>query len=286
VGAFGVSPQLAVSRLSLLADFQLAFRLLVRQHYLLVGFWLVLLLSAFVLLAFQFSARQPATVAMDVGISFIRMAAALFVILLAQELIGREFERRYCLTSLAYPRSRTVWLIGRFAAMVFSVAALIAVMAFLLAGMVEYAGSSYPQARPVSLGLPYLVILAFLMVDIVVVAAVSVLLAVVAVSPNFVLIGGIGFVLLARSYASVIELLRLDPGIVPDFTNPQLYEGTLGALRFIVPDLGGLDVRMIGLYDHWSFLPDDWHLRVAAALSYFVFLLAAAVWVLRRRDFG
>lgn len=267
-------------------DFFVSLRLILRARFLTASLWVVLALGAIVLLATQFSARQPATVALDVGFSFMRLALPLFAILLAQELIGREFERRYCLTSFTYPRPRQAWLFGRFAAISVLLLALLMVMAALVAGLTIYAATLYEQGTPVSLGAPYLAALGFLSVDLLAVSAVATLLAVAATTPSFVLIGAIGFVLVARSYGAVIELLRQDSSFVAKIADPEKYRASLSALNFVLPDLGALDVRMVALYGKMAFLPPDWMLRLVGTIFYAVALLAFAAWLLRRRDFG
>jgi ABC-type transport system involved in multi-copper enzyme maturation permease subunit len=269
-----------------LSDLFVSLRLVLRARFLTVSLWVVLALAAIVLLATQFSARQPATIALDVGFSLMRFTLPLFAILLAQELIGREFERRYCLTSFTYPRAREQWLLGRFSAIAILVLGLLAVMAAVLAGLTMYAATQYDQGTPVSLGAPYITALGFLAVDLLVVSAVATLLAVAATTPSFVLIGSIGFVLVARAYGAVIELLRQDSSFVAKLADPEKYRASLSTLNFVLPDLGVLDVRMVALYGKMAFLPPDWPLRLAGTLFYAIALLALAAWLLRRRDFG
>nr|WP_256206561.1 ABC transporter permease subunit [Pseudomonas sp. BAY1663] len=83
-----------------------------------------------VLLSAQFSGRQPATVALDIGLSVIRLLLPLVLILMVQELVSREFDRRYFLNTLTYPCPRHSLLLGRFIA----IATLILGLLLLLAG--------------------------------------------------------------------------------------------------------------------------------------------------------
>lgn len=263
-----------------------ALRLGVRSGCLSLYVWSMLGLIAVVALASVFSARQPATVALDVGLSFVRIALPLVAIILIQELIGREIDRRHYLASLTYPRPRHVWLLGRYGATAVLMLGLLVLLALILAGLVAYIASDYAQGTPVGLGLPYFVTVGLIAVDALVIAAFATLMAVTAVTPSFVLVGAIGFMLIARSYAAVIELIRQDAGVVSRFANPETYRGTMSLLNYLLPDLGALDVRMITLYDKMAFLPADWPWLTAAAISYAVVLLAISAWVLRRREFG
>ncbi len=80
----------------------LSLRLAVRARFLTLAGSLLAIVMLLLFMAAQFSARHPATVALDVSLSVIRLGLPLLAILLAQELISREFERRYHLTSLTY----------------------------------------------------------------------------------------------------------------------------------------------------------------------------------------
>jgi ABC-type transport system involved in multi-copper enzyme maturation permease subunit len=236
-------------------------------------------------LASLYSARQPDTVALDVGLSFVRFALALVAIILVQDLVVREFERRYYLNSLAYPRARSQFLIGRYFAATIMVGILLILMGGVLAGTVAVVGKGYAQANPVSLGWPLVTTLALLYVDLLVILAFATFLAIVATTPAFMLIGAVGFVLIARSYGAIIELLTFSGDVVAKFANPETYRSSLSLLDYLLPDLGSLDVRMVALYGQMSMLPGDWHWRVISAVAYAAAMLALSAWLLGRREF-
>lgn len=251
-----------------------------------IALWLFATLIVATLLAAQFSARQPATVALDVGLSVIRLTLPLLTILLIQELFSREFERKLYLSSFTYPRARTYWLLGRVTAIFLIAVGLLLIMGITLAILTHYVSSDYGQTTPVSLGVPYIITLAFIAIDLLLIIAIATLLAVSARTPSFVLVGTIGFTLIARSYTPIIELLRDNPYVVSTFADPRIYQDSLGLLAFILPDLGRLDVRMITLYDKMIFLPQDWPLLLIATFAYISALLGLAVWILNKREFS
>jgi ABC-type transport system involved in multi-copper enzyme maturation permease subunit len=269
--------------LAILPDFWIGCRLALRARLLPTILWLIAALVAIVLLAAQFSGRQPATVALDIGLSVIRLALPLVVILLVQELLSREFDRRYFLTSLTYPRPRHRWLLGRLLAVLALMLVLLGLMGAILAGIVSVISDGYAQSTPVALDLPYLATLAFIALDLLVVTAMAVFLAIMASTPSFVLIGTIGFMLMARSFANVIALLKTDSYVVG---NPDLYQHSLGYLGYLLPDLGALDVRMIALYNTQEFLPKEWWINILSAASYALVLIALSLWALRRKRFN
>ncbi|MBB1520247.1 hypothetical protein H3H45_13420 [Pseudomonas sp. SR9] len=231
----------------------------------------------------QFSGRQPATVALDVGLSLIRIVLPVLGVLMLQELFSREFERRYFLASLAYPRPRYHFLLGRLAALVGLLAILLVVLAAALAAIVVWVGQGYGQATPVSLGLPYWFTIAFILLDLFVLLALGTLLAVVASTPSFVIVGTLGFMLIARSFSAIIALLWQDGWLV---SNAETYSNSLGLLSYLLPDLGALDVRMIALYGQMGLLPGDWPWLIVSSLAYAGGFLALAVWALNRKRFA
>jgi Cu-processing system permease protein len=272
-------------QVSVLADLRGSLLLVIRAKFASVAVGLLFALLVVVLVAAEFSARQPATVALDVGLSFVRLVLPIFAILLVQELMAKEFDRRLYLTSFTYPRARSRWLFGRLIAVALCVYCLLLVMALLLAGLAIYASGAYAQATPISLQFPYLVTLFFIAVDLLVVLAIATLMAVTTTTPSFVLIGTVGFVLIARTYMPILQLLQDGDYLVEKIADPKLYKDSLSALNFVLPDLGTLDVRMISLYNKMEFLPGHWAALLFGALAYAAALFSLAVWRLNVRQF-
>lgn len=265
------------------SDFLTGIRLALRARYLVLagGSLLVLVLAA--LLSALFSGRQPATVALDVGFSVIRLLLPLVLVLMTQELMSREFDRRYFLNTISYPRSRHRLLLGRFFAVAFLVLVLLLALAIALALLTGWVGQGYSQATPVALGWHYFVSIAFVGVDLLLLTALACLLSVIASTPSFVLIGTFGFMLVARSFSSIVELLTRDAGLVG---NAESYRAGVGLLGYLLPDLGALDLRMMALYGTVNFLPDDWPWLLLSNLTYILALLALSVWALQRKRFA
>ena len=254
-----------------------------RNQLVTLATWLLVGVLIMALLAAEFSGRHPATIALDIGLSLARITLPILGVLTLQELISREFDRKLYLGSLTYPRPRHHFLLGRVAAIAVLLLGLLAILAAVLAGLTAWIGQDYAQATPPDLGLPYIVTIAFIALDLLVVLAIGTLIAVATTTPSFVLIGTLGFMLVARSYSAIVALLTRDSTLV---SNADSYQSSLSLLGYLLPDLGALDVRMISLYGQWQFLPEDWALRVLATLAYAAALLALAVWTLNRKRFA
>lgn len=257
------------------------FRLIWRAQYfgVLLGFALVLVLAA--LMSAQFSARQPATVALDVGISVVRVLLPFLVALQAQELIAKEFDRRLYLSTFAYPASRTLWLMGRFSVILCSAWLALAFLMSILAILVSWVSEWYGQATPVSVGWPLFVVASMQALDLLVVVSVALFLGVVASTPSFVMLGVLGFVLIARSFAAVVALLGDSPWVVGDVGDE--YRGGLNLLSYFLPDLGGLDVRAVALYGRVDLLSVDVVWVALGCLSYSVLFLVLSCSAIQRK---
>lgn len=266
-----------------LPDLHIGILLARRARYISTSLWFLFAVIGLALMAAQFSGRQPATVTVDVGLSAIRLLLPIMVIMLVQELVSREFEQRYFLTSLTYPRPRYWLLLGRLFAILLLTYTLLIVIAIALAFTAIQVAHGYAQATPVDFGITYWVTVSFIAIDLLVLTAMAVLLSVVASTPSFVLIGTLGFMLIARSYSNIIALLERNQYVVD---NPGIYQQSLSILHYILPDLGALDVRMITLYGHMEMLPDDWFSNASACLTYSVFLLLLAIYFLNRKHFN
>jgi len=264
-------------------DFTTSLRLAFKAKFAWIAVGILLTAALATLLSAYFGGRQPATVALDVGLSTIRLLLPLLIVLMVQELLSRELDKRYYLYSLTYPRARHRLLLGRFAALLALLLGLLLALGLLQAVLVHLISAAHPQATPVAMGQPYLTVIAFLALDLVVLSAVATLLAVVASTPSFVLIGTFGFMLVARSYGAIVELLGNQAGLV---SGTEGYRASLGVLGYLLPDLGALDLRMLALYDKPEFLPADWPWLLLSNLGYAIGLLALAVWALQRKRFA
>lgn len=264
-------------------DLQIGFRIAHRArltHFL--GVIVVVLISA-CFLAAQFSGRQPATVALDIGFSVIRLLLPVLSVLLLQELFYREFDRKYYFLSLTYPKTRLAFLFGRSATVLAYTLISLAVVGATLWLTVSVIGRSYAQIRPPNLGAPYVLTLLFIALDLTVAAAIGTLISIAASSASFVLIGTLGFLLCARSFSPIIDLLNRDNTLV---AHTDTYQSSLGLLGYVFPDLAKLDVRLISLYDTIAFLPADWPKLILSTTAYALALFSLAAWLLNRRRFS
>lgn len=238
-------------------------------------------LVAIAYLSASFSPRQPKTVALDVGLSGIRISLILFALSWIQDLVGLEIQRRTVLFALSYPVARGQYIVGRF----LGVAGLTALAAVLL-GMALWvvvlnAGGGYEQGFPVAPGGPYWLAVAGLWLDAMVVAAFALWIASLSTVTMLPLALGFAFAIGAKSIGIVAEYIAA--GAEGDAAVMRLAPA-VNAIQWLLPDLSRLDWRMWPMY---GLAPDTaamgWGVFVAA--SYAALLVALAVLTFGRREF-
>lgn len=232
------------------------------------------------LLAAEFSGRQPTTVALDVGLSGLRFAMLVLVLLWVQDLFARDIERKTVYFVLAYPVSRWQYLCSRFFTVGLLSLAALTLIGGLLWLLLQHE-RDYAQLRPVALGSKYLLVMAAIWIDAMVICSVALLLACLSTTPFLPLILGFAFGIAARSLGPTLEYLR---GERSDPTSASLFSPVLEYSFVWLPDLSRLDWRPLALYDlaiPWSNLA----MAVLSATGFMGFMLLLGGVIFQRRDF-
>jgi len=233
-------------------------------------------------LAAQFSGRQPATVALDVGISAVRLVTVLMVVFWCQELIAREIERKTVFFALTYPIPRASYLVGKYFGVLALATIAITVLCSLMLVTVKLSSAGYLQNSPVDLKGGYLLMAAFLLLDAATIAGFTVLIATISTTPLLPLALGIAFAVVARTLGTALSYLHDKQSGAADLAD------SLGPIvdffRWVIPDLGRLDVRAATLYGQWpASSAIIW--PVLMSLAYCVITLLAATYFFKRREF-
>ena len=265
----------------MLQNFLISLRSGLRSQGFIAIFILGILAMGGAYLAAQFSARQPATVAMDTGLSFIRIVGLLLALFWGYEFLGKEIERRTLFVSLTYPVPRSSFLIGRFAGIAVLLLLALLVLGLMLDGTVLLAGKSYLQATPISLGGAFWLTLIYVWLDLLVVASFGFLVTVFSTSVFLPMGVGLAFAVSARSLGPALDYLLDDQGSGGEARLLPI----LNALRWLMPDLSKLDIRYFALYGHQ---PDEQLLISGAimAICYMAILLYLAAMFFRNREFN
>jgi Cu-processing system permease protein len=232
-------------------------------------------------LSSAFSPRQPKTVALDVGLSGIRISLVLFALFWIQELIGREIDRRTVLFALTYPVARSQYVIGRYLGVLGLLALAAVLLGVLLWLVVQYTGLGYDQGFSIRAGGPYWITVAGLWVDAAVVAAFALWIATLSTVPMLPLALGLAFAVGGKSLGAVVEYLAQGADGDPELMR---FAPIVNVIQWVLPDLSRLDWRAWPMYG----LPPDGAalgLSLVLAASYAALLLALAVITFTRREF-
>jgi ABC-type transport system involved in multi-copper enzyme maturation permease subunit len=246
--------------------------------------FLGLLTAATAWLAAEFSGRQPETVALDVGISLIRLFGALLVLFWVTELLGKDLERRTIYFVLAYPSPRSTYILSRFLAVAgLAGIAVIGLGLFALAAWWLIAHSGYHQANPVYVQGAALPLTFFLIwLDLLAIGAFTLLVATLSTTPMLAFFVGMAFVVSARSLGPILAYLASDQAATELVLS---YKPLLNAIHWIIPDLSRLDVRSAVLYDLWLAAGTTLWTGIHVAL-YSAIVLALAMFAFQRREFN
>ena len=244
-------------------------------------FLLGICLLAFSYVAADFSPRQPRTVAMDVGLSFLRFNLVLLAIVWIQDLVGKEFERKTVLVSFAYPVGRHAYVSGRYAGVLLLLALATLMLGLFLGLVVLMSDHGYLQSQPVSLGAPFALTLLGIYLDVAVVAAFTLCIASLSTVTLLPLATGGMFAIAAKSLGPVMDYLR--QGADGDTQMAQRFGPALDAIQWVIPDLSRLDWRVWPMYQ----LPISeqtilWSVLMAG--GYIGLMLVLAVQACRRRE--
>ena len=252
-----------------------------RSFHAVFALGIMLLLGAW--LAASFSARQPQAVALDVGLSGIKIGLTLLSLMWVQELVSKEIDRRTVFFVLAYPAPRASYLLGRYMGVMALASAATILLGVTLALIVRFAGGDYQQVHSTLLGWPYVASLAMIMLDIALVTAFAFCLASFATSALLPLTLGFGFAIGSRALGPVMDFLARGADGDPEFA--ARYSPIINMVRWFLPDLDRLDLRTWPLYG----VTPEWEavaLATLSALVYTVMLLSIAVAAFNRRIFA
>lgn len=249
------------------------------QAILFLGFFLVFV--AF--LASQFSPRQPKTVALDVGMSGLRISLVLLVLSWVQEHYGKELLWRSVQTALSYPVSRTTFVLSRYFGILLLTAIATLCLAMLLWLVTLLAGGAYEQERGVVLGAPFWIAVAGIWLDAAVVLAFAFCIASVSTVQIMPLAVGAAFAIAAKAVGPVVDYVAQGADGQEDLV--AQYGPVLGVIRWLIPDLSRLDWRawpMYGTDAPWAQIGAG----SVMAVGYIALMLSLSAWLFGRREFA
>ena len=243
---------------------------------------LAVLLVITAYLASSFSPRAPRTVALDVGLSGLRISLVLLGLLWVQEAFSREVDRKTVQLLLSYPLRRGDYLMGRFFGVVSlsAVAAVALTLALIIAAVAAGLQYEAQQYLP-SLGVALWVAVFDVWLESVVVVAFTVFMSAISTTPMLPFVAGAGFAMAGEGLGTALEYVLAGGDRSLSAANTPI----LQAIHWLLPDLSRLDWRLWPMYQT---VPDPQSVlwAIVSALCYTGVLVALAVWAFSRREFS
>lgn len=226
------------------------------------------------MLAAGFSGRQPLTVAIDVGISGLRIVLLLIALFWVQELFVRDFDNKTLYFILAYPITRSQYLTARFITIAFILMLSLLIVGGLLWATVFYLDTGYQQETPPALDIRFLILLIGIWLDLILITAFMIFISTICTTSFLPMLLGLGFALAARSLGSTFDLLRHSSNTDPQQASILL--PILDIAQFILPDLSRLDWRFWILYNQpVQYIDVLTATTMSVAYVFFILLLAS-----------
>lgn len=232
-------------------------------------------------LAAMFSLRQPAAVAMDVGISAYKILVILLAIVWVQDLVCRDLDRKSVLLPLGCPISRSQYLMSRFLGIWGLLGVTTLLMAIGVWAVANFGVAKYPQAVPVGDFGSVLLTFVLLFFEQSVILSFAVLMASVATVQALPMFATIAFAIICRSIGPVVTFLT-QVDTEHRWVSADLHH-VVGVIEWGLPDLSRFDLRGMAVYGDPA-VPSTLALLLAIAVAYSALLLVLASWTFRRRD--
>ncbi len=245
-------------------------------------FLLGILLLGAAMLAGSFSARQPQTVVLDVGLSLLRFSLVLLAIFWIQELIAREIDRRTVIFALTYPYPRYYYLLGRYFGILLLLLIATLILSLLLGLGVVLTARNYEPLFSVSLGWAYWVTVFGVWLDVAVVTSFALWIASLSTVSILPLALGGAFAIGGRALGGVLQYLR--SGADGDASLTATYLPLLNVFQWILPDLSRLDWRLWPMYGGFPGA-DTIGWACAMAFAYACMMLILAISSFKKREF-
>ncbi|WP_194115728.1 hypothetical protein [Chitinilyticum piscinae] len=217
-------------------------------------------------------------VALDIGISAIKLVATLLGLFWVLEMVAKDIDRKNLLWVLAYPAPRATYIVGRFIGIGTLLGCSIAFLGGLLWIVVQNSSMGYQHFHTFDLGSPYAITLAYLWLDTLIITAFTLLITTVSTSSLMPVFMGAAFAVSARSLGGVLAYLNSGESQI----NTSL-ASSVQKLQWILPDLSRLDLRDWPLY-RATISADQLQASLTMSVSYIVIMLLLCCLSLSKRD--
>lgn len=227
-----------------------------------------------------FSMRQVTELSLTLSLSLVSFILLLLAIFVGSVSLWRDVERRYTHSVLTLPRSRGVYLFGRFIGIAIFLVGTIVVLGIMTVSVVSVVSANYPPDRPVA-WMAVIAALGFEMLQCLLLVAFAVLFSSVSTSFFLPVFGTIAVYLVGGASQQAYDYVLSPTGQ----TLSPFVRWVAELLYYIVPNFSAFDLKINAIYA----LPLNWGtlaLTAGYAFIYTAFVLILAAAVYSRRELG
>lgn len=247
-----------------------------RLFYAVLGVALVMLLLIPVFSAF--SMRQVQELALTLALSVTGLIHVVVAVLLGTSVVWREIERKYVISVLSLPLSRSVYLLGKFLGVCIFLLLTSLALGAVAAVVVVYASLSYPSEIAIPWG-AFTLALTFIYAKSVLLAAFAMLFSTVGTSFFLPFFATFAVYLAGGASQEVYDYITGNYG---QTVSPLVTALAKGAY-FLLPNLAAFDLQVYAIYG--LELPlDQVFMTLAYFLIYLAMVLGFALWAYQRRQ--
>ena len=227
-----------------------------------------------------FSMRQVQEMSITLALSAVSLVLLVIATISGASSIWRDVEKKYIVSVLGLPISRTSYLLAKFFGNALTLLLCAVVLGAFSSLAIVVSSSQYPSEVPIR----WMNIIAAVLTDsmkYVLLAAFGLLFSSLSTSFFLPLFGTVGIFLAGTASQSVYEYISGDYGK----QMPKLFSIALKGLYYILPNFSAFDLKVQAIYG----LPLSWS-GIALTTIYFVVyssaLLFFAQWIFVRRQLG
>jgi ABC-type transport system involved in multi-copper enzyme maturation permease subunit len=226
-----------------------------------------------------FSMQQVQELAITLALSSVSLVMLIITLLLGTTAIFRDIDRRYIASIMTLPIDRSTYLLAKFFAMIFFLAAATVIMSAGAIIVINLSAAQYPSEMPILWGNIFLAVAGDFF-KFVLLSSVALLLSSVSTSFFLPFFGTLAIYLSGSASQEVFEFVSGEFG-------QDISPFALKAIKvtyYLLPNFSAFDFKVHAIYA----LPISMSsilLSVGYGLLYCVILLSLAIWAFNRRQF-
>jgi Cu-processing system permease protein len=257
---------------------RLTFLWAVRDRVLHAVFGVGALLLVLVPVLSDFSMRQVQESAISLSLSASSVTLLVVAVLLGAAAVFRDVDRRYTISILGLPLSRTAYILGRFFGIVVFLATTAVFLLLFSSAVIAYSATIYPSAQSVPWGTIIVVFLSMTLKS-VVLTALALLFSTISTSFTLPFFSTLGIWIAGSASQEVYEYISGSFGKELPYFLRLIAE----VLYYVLPNFSGLNLQLFAIYG----LPlssFDVLVSFLYAVIYTVVIACLAVLIFTRRD--